>query len=127
MRASADCPAPRWRARDWHHRRLIAVRTAMPARRLRMAAAAIAMALLQPLPVGAQSRVPPGLVTQHGAPFTDKNLAGSPFAIFFGFTSCPDICPTTLMDLTGDLAALGATAEKLSVLFVSVDPERDTP
>ncbi|PWT90586.1 MAG: SCO family protein [Proteobacteria bacterium] len=99
----------------------------MPARRLCIAAAAVLIALLQPFPAGAQSRVPPGLVTQHGAAFTDRNLAGAPFAIFFGFTSCPDICPTTLMDLTSDLAALGAAAEKLSVVFVSVDPERDTP
>jgi protein SCO1 len=118
MRASADCPAPRWRVRRRQQGRLAAVRIAV---------AAIAMVLLQPLPAGAQSRVPAGLVTQHGAPFTDRNLAGAPFAIFFGFTACPDICPTTLMDLTGDLAALGTAADRLSVVFVSVDPERDTP
>ena len=78
-------------------------------------------------PAESQSRVPPGLVTQHGTPFTDRNVQGAPLAMFFGFTSCPDICPSTLMELTSDLAALGALADKLVVVFVSVDPERDTP
>jgi protein SCO1/2 len=89
--------------------------------------AAAAVAAVQPPPAAAQPRVPSGLITQHGVPFSDKALDGVPLAIFFGFTSCPDICPATLMELTNDLAALGAAADEISVVFVSVDPERDTP
>ena len=47
--------------------------------------------------------------------------------MFFGFTHCPEVCPTTLFDLTRDLEALGADAAKLNVVFITVDPERDTP
>ena len=75
----------------------------------------------------AGSRVSFNLLTQHGAPFTDRDIAGVPTAIFFGFTFCPDICPATLMELTSDLKALGADADRIKVVFVSVDPERDTP
>ena len=47
--------------------------------------------------------------------------------VFFGFTHCPEVCPTTLYDLTQDMEALGKDAEKLQAAFVTVDPERDTP
>lgn len=65
------------------------------------------------------------LTNQDGKPFSSTDLNGKPFAIFFGFTHCPDVCPTTLYDLTQDLAALGADADKLNVVFVTVDPARD--
>lgn len=76
-----------------------------------------------PVPIGG----PFTLVDQYGHAVTDKTFAGKPSVIFFGYTSCPDICPTTLIDLTNWLKALGPTADKLNVLFISIDPERDTP
>ena len=66
----------------------------------------------------AGSRVSFNLLTQHGAPFTDRDIAGVPTAIFFGFTFCPDICPATLMELTSDLKALGADADRIKVVLV---------
>jgi protein SCO1 len=66
-------------------------------------------------------------VTQNGQPFTQANLAGKPSLIFFGFTHCPDVCPTALFELTQHLKTLGPLADKLNVVFVTVDPERDTP
>jgi protein SCO1/2 len=62
-----------------------------------------------------------------GRPFGSEDLKGRPYALFFGFTHCPDICPTTLHDLTQALATLDPAARDFRVLFVSVDPERDTP
>jgi protein SCO1/2 len=67
------------------------------------------------------------LTDQNGRPFSSLALAGRPYAIFFGYTHCPDICPTTLLEMSNHLAALGADAGKLAVVFVTVDPERDTP
>jgi protein SCO1/2 len=68
---------------------------------------------------------PFALTTVDGAPFTDRDLAGKPYVLFFGFTRCPDVCPTTLTNVSGWLAALGGRAERLDVVFVTVDPERD--
>ena len=67
------------------------------------------------------------LVDVHGAAVTQRDFRGKPSAIFFGYTHCPDVCPTTLLDLTELMKALGADADKLHVAFVTVDPERDTP
>jgi protein SCO1/2 len=67
------------------------------------------------------------LVDQEGRTVTDKMFSGRPSAVFFGYTSCPDICPTTLMDLSNWLKALGSRADRLNVLFISIDPQRDTP
>ena len=66
------------------------------------------------------------LATHRGGTLSDKDLLGRPYAVFFGFTYCPDICPTTLYELTGLLAELGPDADRLEVLFITVDPERDT-
>lgn len=66
------------------------------------------------------------LTTHEGKEFTNKNLEGKPFIVFFGFTHCPMICPTELADMSRWLEALGDDAKKLNALFVSVDPERDT-
>ncbi len=77
------------------------------------------------------ARVPIGgpfrLTSHEGKPFTDADLKGKPFAVFFGFTHCPEVCPTTLYDLTQDLASLGSDADKLRVAFITVDPEQDKP
>jgi len=67
------------------------------------------------------------LVARDGQPFTEKDLLGRPFAIYFGYTRCPDVCPTTLMKLATLRRSLGAEGEKLRIVFVSVDPEIDTP
>jgi protein SCO1/2 len=66
------------------------------------------------------------LVDQDGIRVTDKTFAGKPSVIFFGYTSCPDVCPTTLFNLSAWLKAIGPDADKLNILFISVDPERDT-
>ncbi|MEO8667008.1 MAG: SCO family protein [Bauldia sp.] len=66
------------------------------------------------------------LTDQHGATVTDATLQGHPSAMFFGYTFCPDVCPTTLSDLTLLMEKLGPAADKLQVYFVTVDPERDT-
>ena len=75
----------------------------------------------------ARSRATFSLTTQHGTSLTDRDLDGVPLAIFFGFTHCPDVCPTTLLEMTHDLGGLGPDGDRIKVVFVSVDPERDTP
>lgn len=67
------------------------------------------------------------LTTQTGEKLSDADLRGKPFAVFFGFTRCPEVCPTTLWEMTEALKTLGPDADKLRVLFISVDPTRDTP
>lgn len=62
-----------------------------------------------------------------GRRFSSSALAGKPYAMFFGFTHCPDVCPTTLARLARLRQQLGAGDESFAILFVSVDPERDTP
>jgi protein SCO1/2 len=69
---------------------------------------------------------PFALVNQDERPVTQADYAGQPFLVFFGYTHCPDVCPTTLADMSQMLNALGKT-EKVAALFVTVDPERDTP
>ncbi|MFG1344191.1 SCO family protein [Xanthobacter autotrophicus DSM 431] len=67
------------------------------------------------------------LVDQTGAPVTEAILKGKPSLIFFGFTHCPDVCPTALFEMTEIFTALGPDAAKAQAFFVTVDPERDTP
>ena len=67
------------------------------------------------------------LLDQKRRPFTEKDLEGRPTAMFFGYTFCPDVCPTTLLEATTWMRELGGDADRLRVVFVSVDPERDTP
>jgi protein SCO1/2 len=66
------------------------------------------------------------LEDQNGKPFTDADMKGRPYLVFFGFTHCPDICPTTLFEISEVLRALGSDAERTGALFITVDPERDT-
>lgn len=61
-----------------------------------------------------------------GGAFTQDDLRGVPSLIFFGFTFCPDVCPTTLAETTALRSQLGLTEDELRIIFVSVDPERDT-
>jgi protein SCO1/2 len=66
------------------------------------------------------------LTDQHGNAVTDKNLKGKPTLIFFGYTHCPDVCPTSLFEISEVLRALGKDSDKVNAVFISVDPERDT-
>jgi protein SCO1/2 len=66
------------------------------------------------------------LTGSDGKPFSSARLAGKPFAIFFGFTRCPDTCPTTLARLTRLRKQLPHGDASLAIVFVTVDPERDT-
>ena len=70
---------------------------------------------------------PFSLVTHTGAPITEADLKGSPSALFFGFTPCPEICPTTIFDINAWLEELGPAGDDLKVYFVTIDPERDPP
>jgi protein SCO1/2 len=67
------------------------------------------------------------LTTHEGRILAPELLRGQPVAVFFGFTHCPDVCPTTLLDWSNVLSGLGTDGDKLKVVFVSVDSERDTP
>ena len=67
------------------------------------------------------------LIDQDGKPISDQDLKGKPFLVFFGFTHCPDVCPTTLFEVSELMRALGKDADRTAALFISVDPERDTP
>jgi protein SCO1 len=88
--------------------------------------AVIVFSLLPPSANQQAESVPIGgpfeLVDHDGIKVTDKTFADKPSVIFFSYTSCPDACPTTLSDLSTWLSA----ADKLNVLFISIDPERDT-
>lgn len=66
------------------------------------------------------------LVDQTGKEITDAAFRGAPSAVFFGFTHCPEICPTTLFELDGWLATLGDEGRNIRAWFVTVDPARDT-
>jgi protein SCO1/2 len=70
---------------------------------------------------------PFSLVDHHGKAVTERDYLGKPTLVFFGFTYCPDVCPTTLFELSNRLKELGAYADRINVLFITVDPERDTP
>lgn len=67
------------------------------------------------------------LVDHEGRTVTDENFRGKLMLVFFGFTNCPDICPTELQTMTAALEKLGADAEKVVPILISVDPARDTP
>jgi protein SCO1 len=67
------------------------------------------------------------LIDQNGNQLTDSDIKGRPFLVFFGYTHCPDVCPTTLFDVSEVMRALGTDADRTGALFITVDPERDTP
>ena len=78
---------------------------------------------IEPVKLG----VPFSLIDQNGAPITEAAFQGHPTVLFFGFTHCPEVCPTTLFEMAGWLKALGDEGKDLRVFLISVDPERDTP
>ena len=67
------------------------------------------------------------LEDQDGKPFSDADMKGRPYLVFFGYTHCPDVCPTTLFELSQIMGNLGQDADRVGALFITVDPERDTP
>jgi protein SCO1/2 len=98
-----------------------------------IAAFVTAVVSFSPLPPPAKQRaasVPIGgpfeLVDHDGIKVTDKTFAGKPSVIFFGYTSCPYACPTTLSGVSAWPNTIGRDAGNLNVLFISIDPERDT-
>ena len=70
---------------------------------------------------------PFSLIDHNGRPVTSQSYAGEHRLVFFGFTYCPDICPAALQKVTAVLDQLGPKADRLRVLFITVDPDRDTP
>ncbi|MBN8291920.1 SCO family protein [Rhodobacter sp. NTK016B] len=79
---------------------------------------------LLPLPIADMSF---SLTDQRGNMVRPEDWIGRPTMVFFGFTWCPDVCPTTLSDISGWLEELGTDADRLNVAMITVDPERDAP
>lgn len=103
---------------------------------LLLAAVALPLAACKPAERQTASVADPGkpavggpfsLVDQHGRPTTEAALKGKPSLVFFGYTFCPEVCPTTLASMTRWLKALGPDGDRINVFYVSVDPQRDTP
>ena len=67
------------------------------------------------------------LSDQDGRTVTETDVKGKPVLVFFGYTHCPDVCPTTLFDMSEVFRKLGPDADRAAGLFITVDPERDTP
>ena len=92
--------------------------------------AAMLYLLLAPKPDGGSGVASIGgpfrLAAADGSVIDSEKLKGRPFALFFGFTNCPDICPTSMLELTNDLTALGELAKDFRIYFITVDPARDT-
>ena len=67
------------------------------------------------------------LIAHTGKPFKLSDIEGKVGVIFFGFTHCPDVCPNTLLEIQRLIASLGEQSDEVQILFISVDPKRDTP
>ena len=80
-----------------------------------------------PLPQASAVGGPFKLIDQNGRTVTEQDMMGKPFLVFFGFTHCPDVCPTTLFDISEVFRKLGPDAARAAAVFITVDPERDTP
>jgi protein SCO1/2 len=79
------------------------------------------------LPLSTKVGGPFELTTHEGKRLSSAELKGTPYAVFFGFTYCPDVCPTTLQKLSSLIERLGPDADRMRYLFISVDTERDKP
>jgi protein SCO1/2 len=79
------------------------------------------------LPGGSAIGGPFRLVDQNGKPVSDVDMKGHPYLVFFGYTHCPDVCPATLFEVSEVMRALGPDADHTGALFITIDPERDTP
>ena len=87
-----------------------------------------------PGPAEAQITFPPegssltfALTAPDGTAVTQQSYRGKWLVIYFGYTFCPDVCPTTMMEIAGALKALGPRADAVQAIFITVDPQRDTP
>src|SRR3954452_25469166 len=92
--------------------------------------AATAILVLAPVPRQATAAAidgPFALTDQDGRAVSDRDLLGKPYLVFFGFTHCPDVCPTKLFEISEVLRKTGERGRDLRALFITVDPERDTP
>jgi protein SCO1/2 len=95
--------------------------------------AALALAAVLTLRPGGQEARPSAvggpfaLVSHEGKAVTERDFRGAPHLVFFGFTHCPDVCPTKLFEISEVLRAAGERGRGLRALFITVDPERDTP
>jgi len=78
---------------------------------------------IEPYPIASEFE----LAREDGSSFQLSEMRGSNILLFFGYTSCPDVCPTTLAELNQALDKLGDDADRVQVIFITVDPERDTP
>jgi protein SCO1/2 len=67
------------------------------------------------------------MVSSKGGVVNSRDLVGTPYGMFFGFTHCPEVCPTTLYEMSESLRALGDQAKDFRLFFVTIDPQRDTP
>ncbi|MCC6467750.1 MAG: SCO family protein [Alphaproteobacteria bacterium] len=67
------------------------------------------------------------LTDQDGRRVSDQQFRGKLMLVYFGYTFCPDVCPTTLLDMSQAMDALGPAGDQVQPIFVTVDPERDTP
>jgi protein SCO1 len=113
----------------------IAIYTAFAALSVALIVGAIAVyTLSRPSGIGsivtsgeAQVGGPFTMTDQNGETVTEKTLLGKPSIMFFGFTYCPEVCPTTLFEMSMMLEKMGSAADRINAVFISVDPERDTP
>jgi protein SCO1/2 len=101
-------------------------RRALPALALWMAGLTLAVASVHPVR-GFLPDLQFSLQGAGGVTMTQKDFAGKVVLMFFGYASCPDICPTTMAQLAQVTKALGPKADEVRILFISVDPHRDTP
>jgi protein SCO1/2 len=128
---SRSAPPPRPRRATPARRRISRLEIILAAGFTLCAAAAVSYPFVArpPGPSTAPARIggPFELVDQTGRRVTDRDLRGKPSLIAFGFTTCPDVCPTTLTHMTNWLRALGRDGDRLNVVYVTVDPQRDTP
>ena len=108
-------------------RRVLVPLIAFTAGLIALSAAAVVTLVPSGKPAGTSGIGGPFTLTdQSGRQVTEQDFSGATHLVFFGFTHCPDVCPTTLQQITDVLHALGPKADRLKVAFVSVDPERDT-
>ncbi|SRR6266540_2470864 len=110
--------------------RLLLISAAFAVGLVSVFAAVLLVAGRTPAPITAAASAVGGpfrLIDQNGQIITDESMKGHPFLVFFGFTHCPDVCPTTLFEVSEVLRQLGPAADNLRALFVTVDPARDTP
>ncbi|MDF2620571.1 MAG: electron transport protein SCO1/SenC [Xanthobacteraceae bacterium] len=111
------------------NRRILLLLAAFVVGAVVIVAGALALRPQAPTTVSGQIAIggPFELVDQDGQKVTQESFVGEPTLVFFGFTHCPDICPTTLFEMSQLFEAMGPDASKVTGLFITVDPERDTP